>query len=461
MAPVKNLTIDPERLWDELMETARIGATPKGGICRLTLTDLDRQVRDWFKARAEELGCTRHRRRHGRDVRAPRRARAPTCRRSPLGSHLDTQPTGGKFDGVLGVLAALEALRTLVRAGYETFAPIEVVNWTNEEGSRFAPAMVASGVFAGVFTHDWAYGARRPRRRDLRRGARRDRLSRAGALRRASAVRVLRTAHRAGPDPRGRGQGHRRRHRRAGDALVRGDGDRPGRPHRHHADAAPARRAARRGAAGRGGRRQRASAIRRRRRHRRAARGQARTRPTSCRARCSSPSTCAIPIAAVLDAHGRRGHRGWRRSASANSGCTIGIKNDLGCSRRRAFDADCIAAVRARRALSGYSHARHGLRRRPRRGLCVARRAGRDDLRAVQGRHQPQRGGVFVQGAMRRRARRCCCRRCSITTAGWPSAREIIFRHSGTARSAGPGIQMQVRHMFLDSGFARFASAPE
>ena len=74
-----------------------------------------------------------------------------------MGSHLDTQPTGGKFDGALGVLGALEALRTLaVDAGYETFAPIEVVNWTNEEGSRFAPAMVASGVFAGVFERDWA-----------------------------------------------------------------------------------------------------------------------------------------------------------------------------------------------------------------------------------------------------------------------------------------------------------------
>ena len=73
-----------------------------------------------------------------------------------MGSHLDTQPTGGKFDGVLGVLAALEALRTLVEPGYETFAPIEVVNWTNEEGSRFAPAMIASGVFAGVFDRDWA-----------------------------------------------------------------------------------------------------------------------------------------------------------------------------------------------------------------------------------------------------------------------------------------------------------------
>lgn len=150
-----NLAINPERLWDEIMETAKIGETPKGGICRLTLTDLDRQVRDWFKARATALGC---------DVtvddmgvmfarRPGQRANIPPI---AMGSHLDTQPTGGKFDGVLGVLSALEALRTMHEAGYETFAPIEVVNFTNEEGSRFAPAMIASGVFAGVFERDWA-----------------------------------------------------------------------------------------------------------------------------------------------------------------------------------------------------------------------------------------------------------------------------------------------------------------
>jgi beta-ureidopropionase / N-carbamoyl-L-amino-acid hydrolase len=152
---MKNLTIDPERLWGDLMETARIGATAKGGICRLTLTDLDRQVRDWFRTQAEALGCTvaiddmgnMFARREGTRTDVPPIA---------FGSHLDTQPTGGKFDGALGVLAALEAMRTLVRAGYETFAPIEVVNWTNEEGARFAPAMLASGVFAGVFTREHA-----------------------------------------------------------------------------------------------------------------------------------------------------------------------------------------------------------------------------------------------------------------------------------------------------------------
>src|SRR5687768_17686085 len=107
-----NLNIDAERLWDTLMETAQIGATPKGGICRLTLTDLDRQVRDWFNAAAEGAGCSvtiddmgnMFARRPGRDSTLPPIA---------MGSHLDTQPTGGKFDGVFGVLAGLEVSRTL------------------------------------------------------------------------------------------------------------------------------------------------------------------------------------------------------------------------------------------------------------------------------------------------------------------------------------------------------------
>ncbi len=137
------------------METAAIGGTPKGGICRLTLTDLDRRVRDWFKARVQELGCVVT----VDDMGAMFARRAGQRNNIPpiaMGSHLDTQPTGGKFDGALGVLAALEALQTLHEAGYETFAPIEVINWTNEEGARFAPAMVSSGVFAGAFDHDWA-----------------------------------------------------------------------------------------------------------------------------------------------------------------------------------------------------------------------------------------------------------------------------------------------------------------
>jgi len=153
---LQNLQINAQRLWDTLMQTAQIGATAKGGICRLTLTDLDRQVRDWFKTQCESLGCTvsvdevgnMFARRPGRNDALPPIA---------MGSHLDTQPTGGKFDGTLGVLGALEAMRTLHETGYETNAPIEIVNWTNEEGSRFAPAMLASGVFAGVFTPQYAW----------------------------------------------------------------------------------------------------------------------------------------------------------------------------------------------------------------------------------------------------------------------------------------------------------------
>ncbi len=152
-----NLTIDPQRLWDTLMETARFGGTAKGGIKRLTLTDEDKQVRDWFKAQAESLGCTVTVDEVG-NMFARRPGRRDDLPPIAIGSHLDTQPTGGKFDGVLGVLGALEALRTLVLAGYETNAPIEVVNWTNEEGSRFAPAMLCSGVFAGVFTTEYANG---------------------------------------------------------------------------------------------------------------------------------------------------------------------------------------------------------------------------------------------------------------------------------------------------------------
>jgi beta-ureidopropionase / N-carbamoyl-L-amino-acid hydrolase len=153
---VQNLQIDAQRLWDTLMQTAQIGATAKGGICRLTLTDLDRQVRDWFKAQCEALGCTVAVDEVG-NMFARRPGKNPDLAPIAMGSHLDTQPTGGKFDGALGVLGALEAMRTLHETGYETNAAVEIVNWTNEEGSRFAPAMLASGVFAGVFTPDYAY----------------------------------------------------------------------------------------------------------------------------------------------------------------------------------------------------------------------------------------------------------------------------------------------------------------
>jgi beta-ureidopropionase / N-carbamoyl-L-amino-acid hydrolase len=151
-----NLTINPQRLWDSLMETARFGGTPKGGIKRLTVSDEDKKVRDWFKAECEKLGCTVIVDEVG-NMFATRPGKRKDMAPIAMGSHLDTQPTGGKFDGVLGVLGPLEVMRTLVDMGYESNAPLMIVNWTNEEGSRFAPAMLCSGVYAGVFTPDFAY----------------------------------------------------------------------------------------------------------------------------------------------------------------------------------------------------------------------------------------------------------------------------------------------------------------
>ncbi len=155
-APTGNIAIDGDRMWATIMETAHIGATPKGGICRLTLTDLDRQVRDWFRASCEAAGCTVAVDDMG-NIFARRPGRDPSLPPIAIGSHLDTQPTGGKYDGIIGVLAGLEVLRSLNDQGYETNAPIEVIDWTNEEGSRFAPAMLSSGVFAGVFDTTYAY----------------------------------------------------------------------------------------------------------------------------------------------------------------------------------------------------------------------------------------------------------------------------------------------------------------
>ncbi len=152
-----NLAIDPDRLWSTIMETAAIGATEKGGIRRLTLTDLDREVRDWFVAACQAAGCTVTVDDLG-NIFARRPGRNPALPPIAIGSHLDTQPTGGKYDGVIGVLAGLEVLRTLNDLGIETEAAIEVIDWTNEEGSRFAPAMLCSGVFAGVFDRAFADG---------------------------------------------------------------------------------------------------------------------------------------------------------------------------------------------------------------------------------------------------------------------------------------------------------------
>ena len=159
MAELTNLKIDGARLWDSLMEMAKIGATAKGGCNRLTLTDLDKQARELFAGWCEAAGCKMSVDRMG-NMFARRAGAEESLPPVMIGSHLDTQPTGGKFDGVLGVLGGLEVLRTLKDLGIATRHPIEVVNWNNEEGSRFAPAMISSGVFAGLYEQDFAHALR-------------------------------------------------------------------------------------------------------------------------------------------------------------------------------------------------------------------------------------------------------------------------------------------------------------
>ena len=152
-----NRRIDGERLWSSLMEMAEIGATAKGGVNRLTLTDLDKTSRHLFQRWAEAAGCRVSVDRMG-SMFARREGTDPSLPPVMLGSHLDTQPTGGKFDGALGVMAALEVVRTLEDLGLKTRHPIEIVNWTNEEGARFVPPMMASLAFAGKATVDWVLG---------------------------------------------------------------------------------------------------------------------------------------------------------------------------------------------------------------------------------------------------------------------------------------------------------------
>lgn len=155
MPAQSNMLIDGPALWSDLMETARFGGTPKGGICRLALSEEDKNVRTWFAQTCEALGCTVMYDSMGNQFAR----RAGTCDTLPpimIGSHLDTQPTGGKFDGILGVLGGVAVLRALHSADIATRHPIEVVNWTNEEGARFTPPMLSSGVFGGAFTQEFA-----------------------------------------------------------------------------------------------------------------------------------------------------------------------------------------------------------------------------------------------------------------------------------------------------------------
>ena len=201
------------------MKPRKFGATPKGGVRRLTLGPEDKQVRDWFRKACEAAGLDVHVDalgsmfgvRKGRDMSKP-----PVG----LGSHLDTQPTGGKYDGVLGTLAALEVVRTLNDAGIETEVPLCICNWTNEEGSRFAPATMASAAYAGEYTTDNILARKDVAGVTRRRSARRHRLSRQRAGRSAQVRRLCRAAYRAGPAAGGREQDHRRGRSRPGHHLV-------------------------------------------------------------------------------------------------------------------------------------------------------------------------------------------------------------------------------------------------
>ena len=155
---ISQLRINGDRLWQRLMTMAQIGATAKGGVCRVTLTDEDKAGRDLFVQWCREAGCTLTVDQIG-NIFAQRAGEQDDLPPVMAGSHLDSQPTGGKFDGAYGVLAALEVIETLNDHNIVTNAPVEVVSWTNEEGARFAPAMIGSGVFAGVF--DLEYGLTR------------------------------------------------------------------------------------------------------------------------------------------------------------------------------------------------------------------------------------------------------------------------------------------------------------
>ena len=156
-APSANLRVNGSRLWDSIAEMARIGPGVAGGNNRQTLTDEDAEGRELFASWCRKAGMSL-----GVDgmgtMFATREGTDPDALPVYVGSHLDTQPTGGKYDGVLGVLGALEIIRTLNDLDIRTRRPIVVTNWTNEEGTRFAPAMLASGVFAGVLDEEWAYG---------------------------------------------------------------------------------------------------------------------------------------------------------------------------------------------------------------------------------------------------------------------------------------------------------------
>ena len=247
--PTDNLKINGERLWDSIHEMAKIGPGVRGGNNRQTLTDDDakgrRLFQNWCEAAGMTIGVdemgTMFARREGDGPRA--------CRRSWSAATSTPSRPAAAMTACSACSAGWRSIRTLNDLGIKTSHPIEVVNWTNEEGTRFAPAMLASGVFAGV--HDaglrlWPQG----RRRGSSFGDELERIGFKGEepVGERKLQGVLRTAHRAGADPRGRGQGYRRRHPRPGPVVAAGDADRQGSPYRLDADAHARQRRPRHGA---------------------------------------------------------------------------------------------------------------------------------------------------------------------------------------------------------------------
>ena len=259
-----NIRIDGDRLWRTLMDSAKIGPGRAGGLRRLALDDADKEMRDLFVAWCEAAGCAISVDGMG-NIFARRAGSDDTLPPVMIGSHLDTQVAGGRYDGILGVLGGLEVVRTLNDHGIATKRPIEVVNWTNEEGARFRPPMIASAVFAGVRELDWALARTDDDGYVYGGGADPHRLRRHDADGWARHRQLFRAAYRARPRAGGQEPAARHRHRR-----LSGDRHERRLPRRDCAfradrDGAPAQRAGRRRHAHRQGQRGRLE-IRRHRR---------------------------------------------------------------------------------------------------------------------------------------------------------------------------------------------------
>jgi N-carbamoyl-L-amino-acid hydrolase len=154
-----DLATNPKRYWATIERSAQIGVGRPGGLARVALSDADREMRDQFVAWCREAGCTVSVDGVG-NIFGKRPGKDPAAPPVVIGSHLDTQVNGGRYDGIVGVLAGLEIVRSLNDRKIETKRPIEVVNWTNEEGARFSPPMIAAGAFAGVYPVDWVLDRR-------------------------------------------------------------------------------------------------------------------------------------------------------------------------------------------------------------------------------------------------------------------------------------------------------------